>query len=407
MIYLGNSEIQNIYLGNIPIQGIYAGDLLIYPTTVTAWSVTPTQIEMASRGGTENIRIASLSAWTISSSESWITFSQNSGDSGRTTVVATIASHQTDSARTATITVTDGTNVSTISVTQEAYVDYAGQYFTMEILTAGTINFKANSRNAGTRTIEYSINDDSWVSIASSTADSIVNVVAGDVVRFRGNNTNYCSQSASTYAHCFSASTAVFNAYGNIMSMVAGDDFETAVTFTAPYVFRNFFTNTKIVDASNLILPATTLTVRCYLAMFGTASMLQKPPKILPATTLTEGCYFNMFLNASALTEAPELSAMTLAENCCRAMFYHCTSLTTAPNLLAPTLATSCYYDMFNGCTNLNYIKCLAVDTSASSPTYHWVLGVGNTGTFVKDASKVWSTGADGVPSGWTVVDNV
>ena len=103
MIYTGSNEILGIKLGNTDISAIYAGDLLIYPTTVTAWSVTPTQIEMASSGGTENIRIASLSAWTISSSESWITFSQNSGDSGRTTVVATIASHQTDSARTAMI----------------------------------------------------------------------------------------------------------------------------------------------------------------------------------------------------------------------------------------------------------------------------------------------------------------
>lgn len=120
MIYLGNGEIQNIYLGNAPIQGIYAGDLLIWPTSVTGWSVTPSSIEVKKAGGTENIRITSLSAWTISSSENWVTFSQNSGDSGRTTVVATIGENSGDTQRTATITVTDGTNTSTIGVTQYA-----------------------------------------------------------------------------------------------------------------------------------------------------------------------------------------------------------------------------------------------------------------------------------------------
>lgn len=118
MIYLGNSEIQNIYLGNAPIQGIYAGDLLIYPTTVTAWSVNPTSFEVKAAPGTVNIRITSLSAWTISSSESWITFSQNSGNSGRTTVMATYEGNMGESDRSATITVSDGTNTTTVSFLQ-------------------------------------------------------------------------------------------------------------------------------------------------------------------------------------------------------------------------------------------------------------------------------------------------
>lgn len=119
MIYLGSNEIQNIYLGDTIISGIYTGDTLIYPTTVTAWSVTPTVISAATSGGSENIKIAALASWTISSNESWVTFSQNSGDSGRTTVIATIADN-TSASRTATITVTDGDQFTqTISVSQE------------------------------------------------------------------------------------------------------------------------------------------------------------------------------------------------------------------------------------------------------------------------------------------------
>ena len=146
MIYTGSNEILGIKLGNTDISAIYAGDLLIYPTSVTGWSVIPTQIEMTASGGTEEIKIASMSAWTITSSESWVTFSQNSGDSGRTTVTATIASNQASSARTATITVTDGTNVSTIAVSQAKYVSG---------LPSNTFvfNFNAKDYNTSTRTI--------------------------------------------------------------------------------------------------------------------------------------------------------------------------------------------------------------------------------------------------------------
>jgi len=407
MIYLGSNEIAAIKLGNTDISAIYAGDLLIWPTSVTGWSVTPATIEMEASGGTENIRITSLSAWSITSSESWITFSQNSGDSGRTTVEATIASHTDSSARTATITVTDGTNVSTISVSQEAYADYASQYLTFEILSAGTISWKAGSNSATKRTIQYSKNGGSWVSITSSTAGTSFSVAVGDKVRFKGTNTTYSTQSGGTYANSFSGSTAVFNAYGNVMSMIRGDDFLTAKTFSSTYVFRNFFNTTKMVDASNLVLAATALTEGCYMAMFGTTTMLQKPPKILPATTLAKSCYFNMFLSASTLTEAPILPAMTLTENCYRAMFYSCTNLTTAPELPAPTLATNCYYQMFDQCSKLNYIKCLATNILAASNRTNWVRNVAASGTFVKAASMTsWPTGTNGIPSGWTVENN-
>ena len=118
MIYTGSNEILGIKLGNTDISAIYAGDLLIYPTTVTGWSVNPSSIEAAKTGGTATIRITSLSAWSISSSESWITFSQNSGGSGRTSVVVTFGENETGEERYGTITATDGTNTSTVNVVQ-------------------------------------------------------------------------------------------------------------------------------------------------------------------------------------------------------------------------------------------------------------------------------------------------
>ena len=87
-------------------------------------------------------------------------------------------------------------------------------------------------------------------------------------------------------------------------------------------------------------------------------------------------------------------------------MFFSCTSLITAPELPAIVLANGCYQQMFYGCTSLNQIKCLATSISATSCTLNWVFGVASTGTFIKNANmSSWTTGNNGIPSGWTVQD--
>lgn len=59
---------------------------------------------------------------------------------------------------------------------------------------------------------------------------------------------------------------------------------------------------------------------------------------------------------------------------------------------------------MFAGCNSLNYIKCLKNTTiSETYETYDWVQGVASTGTFVCATQDGWSSGKDGIPSGWTV----
>lgn len=152
-------------------------------------------------------------------------------------------------------------------------------------------------------------------------------------------------------------------------------------------------------------LPATTLANYCYGSMFYNCTSLATAPE-LPATRLANGCYNSMFLGCIGLTTAPALPATTLVESCYNAMFQGCTTLTTAPELPAEILAQSCYSYIFQGCTNLSYIKCLATNISATDCTKQWVKGVASTGTFVKNSSmKSWTTGANSIPSNWTVQD--
>ena len=180
---------------------------------------------------------------------------------------------------------------------------------------------------------------------------------------------------------------------------------------------RGLFAGTNITDSDlekilpknvngRYCLPATALANGCYDSMFYGCTSLTTAPA-LPATTLAPDCYDTMFRGCTSLTTAPALPATTLANGCYDSMFYGCTSLTTAPALPATTLAEYCYRDMFNGCSKLNYIKMLATDISASNCLTVWVSGVASTGTFVKNPDMTsLPTGASGIPSGWTVVND-
>ena len=160
---------------------------------------------------------------------------------------------------------------------------------------------------------------------------------------------------------------------------------------------------TSLVNAP--ALPATTLAYYCYDCMFMQCTSLVNAPA-LPATTVTVYCYYAMFEGCTSLTTAPELPATTMYEGCYQSMFEGCTSLINAPELPATTLAPLCYKWMFDGCTALHNITCLATNIAFVECTYEWVNDVALSGTFTKAASMSdWTTGRNGIPSGWTVVD--
>lgn len=146
---------------------------------------------------------------------------------------------------------------------------------------------------------------------------------------------------------------------GNVMSILYGSNFENKYEIENDYALMGLFSDVNtgeqicdIVNAENLILPATILSYYCYYSMF-----------------------------------------------------YGCTNLTTAPELPAVTLSGyRCYGNMFCGCTSLNYIKAMFTTNPGSDFTEYWVENVSETGIFVKNADAQWDvTGDNGIPTGWTV----
>lgn len=192
----------------------------------------------------------------------------------------------------------------------------------------------------------YSIDDSDWVSLPSDTNTPSINV--GQTIKIKGINVK------TDIIHSYFIINGKCKLSGTIMSIIYGDKpYEEKVPFG-----------------------------QCFAgAFYNCTSIVSVAPDFLPATTLTEYCYEFMFLG--------------------------CTSLTTAPALPATTLASYCYKQMFDGCSKLNYIKMLATDISATDCLLGWVYNVASTGTFVKNPNMTsLPTGASGIPSGWTVVND-
>ena len=263
--------------------------------------------------------------------------------------------------------------------------DYSKEYFTIEALAAGDVYFKYQewSPIETQRYMEYSKDGgETWVRTTNVDNEEVVMTIpltAGETALVRGDNDTLASynESEDTYYNPFFYSDMEFSVYGNIMSLIHGDDFTSETTVT-DYMFHSLFFDMYgvdigtpleclIINAKNLILPVTTLAESCYSFMFEGCTSLTTAPKLLPATTLAIGCYGNMFDGCTSLTTAPELPATTLASDCYNSMFAGCTSLTTAPELPATSLASSCYSSMFQGCTSLTTAPELPATTLANN----------------------------------------
>ena len=298
---------------------------------------------------------------------------------------------------------------------------------TKNLKKAGSTNLRSTSTY---NTLSYSLDDgETWTQLSEGSYTPSIGY--GEKILWKGEAT-VIEHNGIGY---FSA-TKDFDVQGNAMSLLFGDNFDGETSLEGyDGAFLGLFAyveeqpeyndrslgGSNIINAKNLSLPATTLSMVCYAGMFLNCNTLISAPE-LPATTLAVFCYGRMFSGCTSLTTAPELPATTLAESCygsmfqgCTSlyavqevlpattlanycyggMFYGCTSLTTAPELPATTLVEGCYDSMFYNCSNLNYIK--AMFTSEPSETYlggygSWDDNVAESGTFImnSDAANYW-----------------
>ena len=308
----------------------------------------------------------------------------------------------------------DSTMVATKSITVQEELPYPLQYFTIESLADSNIISIQNIYCNTLPTFYYSLDSgETWdsVTMTKNGTKSIATINNGDKVIFKSTNASIATE--YNQINKFNGSKN-FKVYGNVMSLLWGDDFEANIEFessSSKNLEGLFSGSTTLIDARNLILPAVNANENCYNGMFRECTNLTTAPK-LPALIMGSSCYSSMFEGCISLVEAPELPAMTLNTFCYQRMFCmsRTTTLTTpamvkGPVLPAAKLANTCYSEMFKGNGNLTEVTCLATNISASNCTSNWLQYVSSTGTFKKDANmSSWTTGTSGIPSGWTVV---
>ena len=247
--------------------------------------------------------------------------------------------------------------------------NYASEPFTITSNGTTSVSF-TKVGTPPTHNYEYKKGEGDWVGYSIGSSIELADKETLQL-RQKGTYKSGLSKDSNNYYTIQVEGSGNVIASGNIMSLLDGSleiEGNLKKLEYRDYVFYQLFRDcSKLMDASKLILPATTLSNLCYSSMFRGCSNLIAAPELLPATTLATNCYDCMFLDCSSLTVAPELPATTLEMYCYRFMFGGCSSLTATPDLLATTLATNCYESMFERCTSLTKAPELSATTMVSS----------------------------------------
>lgn len=301
------------------------------------------------------------------------------------------------------------------------FIDFRKQYLTFIPLDDTTFTCSVPSELIS-NTFEYSVDSgQTWTEWKVRTPTDTIR--AGQRMYIRG---VYSHDSATYGIMGRIQSDGRFNVEGNIMSVIDGVNFSGITDFDFDGIdngaFQMMFSGSRVVNAENLILPATDLAkrtqfvsnggIRCYSSMFEGCRELVKAPKELPATTLEYQCYADMFANCTSLTSIPnELPATAITEGCYTSMFEGCTAITESPIIRVERFTSQSYNfyscaDMFSGCTSLTGITSY-IEEPKWRETYNWVKDVAPQGVFRQPSSATtkWGVGDSGIPNGWIVED--
>lgn len=141
-------------------------------------SVDNNNLQFGANASTQEVVINTISSWSASSSEGWITLSQTSG-TGKSTLSISVEENKGDNSRTGSVKIVAGELHQTITITQQ------GKYFNI------SESDKMFTSKGGTLQISFSTNDNwnatvsdnaSWLTLSSTngSGDAIIDITAGD-----------------------------------------------------------------------------------------------------------------------------------------------------------------------------------------------------------------------------------
>ena len=165
-------------------------------------SVSPSAITAEYTGGDKIMTVNSTGNWSVTSKPDWVTLSQSTGSSGQSTIIVTFAENDGDSARTGSITITDGTRTATVNLTQNYHIvqnyltsspsaityDYVGgnTYVNINSSAEWTVTSKPDWI---TLTMDSGVSGTSILGVSASTNTSTESGRTGNVVLSNGSTT--------------------------------------------------------------------------------------------------------------------------------------------------------------------------------------------------------------------------
>lgn len=256
-------------------------------------------------------------------------------------------------------------------------------YLCFTALESGTftLTIDANLSTSALQYIEYSLDGNAWVKTDNVNSQSVVittpTIANGGKVYWRGIG-NQLANNFSGNPSIFS-STCRFDASGEVMSLLKGENFTKSRNVGNSAFARLFKDCSTIVNTKDLIIEVGSIGSYGLQEMFINCTSLITTPHInnlnsaYPFNGMFKGCsslvevtydlpvpqtisnrrYSSMFEGCTSLVKTPNLPLTEFGVAAYSGMFKGCTSLTTISTLPATSLTDNCYDNMFNGCTSL------------------------------------------------------
>ena len=248
--------------------------------------------------------------------------------------------------------------------------NYKKSYFT--ITNNGTAAAKMKFTNS--ISFMYSTDGYTWASATE------IQIGANVSVRISANLIGTRSKTISiSKANTALADTPIISVSGNIMSLIYGDDFENQTNLTVDLKLL-FSSMEYLIDASKLVLPATTLINYAYHGMFSGCKNLKYAPEVLPASNGSSYCYQKMFFDCANLEYTPMISLINGDAGAyqCESMFYGCKKIEQIDiySAIEGTGRTAALDGMLVGCNNLKRVNLYA--DSLNTNCYSYIFGLVN-----------------------------
>lgn len=328
----------------------------------------------------------------------------------------------------AEIVLNDGQSTEIVSnvVGATTIVDYLKMPFTVENIDSETGVFTFKRWTNLYTYYTYSIDGGTtWNNVTISTRDITVNVPSGGKIQILGNNTTN-GMVFATDNHAAFVFSKKFTVYGNIVSLFDKENYETltvvrpsnADKFTFTGLLKN---NTTLESAENLNfgnLSSIGEGLQFSIMFLGCTNLKIAPKTIGIRTNNTCNSAFNgMFSGCSNLITVPVFEngfVVGNAKSTFKGMFKGCSALKNGMDMRNFTWSFNTGYNnescsnMYYDCSSITLVYAPNVKGAYQKEFVGWLTNVPQNGTLHKRTLlNLPANSADGIPSGWTVVNHL